>query len=105
MLAARTVSGALRVSHRTHTRWASTAALKDKYKVVVVGAGVYHDEPVILAVRGTGVTDLGWVFGAGSGGLSVANQIYLRFKASGLALKEADIAIIDAAEYHYYQVS
>ena len=42
---------------------------------------------------------------AGAGGLSVANQIYRRFKASGLALKEADIVILDAAEYHYYQVS
>ncbi|KAI0781014.1 FAD/NAD-P-binding domain-containing protein [Trametes elegans] len=58
-------------------RWASTAAEKDKYKVVVVGAG--------------------------SGGLLAANQIYNRFKQAGKALNEGDIAILDAAEYHYYQ--
>ncbi|KAI9064358.1 FAD/NAD-P-binding domain-containing protein [Trametes sanguinea] len=58
-------------------RWASTVADKDKYKVVVVGAG--------------------------SGGLTVANQIYNRFKSAGKALNPGDIAILDAAEYHYYQ--
>ncbi|KAH9901311.1 FAD/NAD-P-binding domain-containing protein [Cubamyces lactineus] len=58
-------------------RWASTAADKDKFKVVVVGAG--------------------------SGGLTVANQIYNRFKSAGKALNPGDIAIVDAAEYHYYQ--
>ncbi|CDO68349.1 hypothetical protein BN946_scf184799.g76 [Trametes cinnabarina] len=58
-------------------RWASTAADKDKFKVVVVGAG--------------------------SGGLTVANQIYNRFKSAGKALNPGDIAILDAAEYHYYQ--
>ena len=41
---------------------------------------------------------------AGSGGLNVANQIYNRFKSAGKALNEGDIAILDAAEYHYYQV-
>lgn len=41
---------------------------------------------------------------AGSGGLNVANQIYYRFKSAGKALNEGDIAILDAAEYHYYQV-
>lgn len=40
----------------------------------------------------------------GSGGLTVANQIYNRFKSAGKALNEGDIAILDAAEYHYYQV-
>uniref|UniRef100_A0A0W0F900 Sulfide:quinone oxidoreductase, mitochondrial n=1 Tax=Moniliophthora roreri TaxID=221103 RepID=A0A0W0F900_MONRR len=39
----------------------------------------------------------------GSGGLSVANQIYNRFQAAGKSLNSGDIAIIDAAEYHYYQ--
>ena len=41
---------------------------------------------------------------AGSGGLTVANQIYNRFKSAGKALNPGDIAIVDAAEYHYYQV-
>ena len=41
---------------------------------------------------------------AGSGGLTVANQIYNRFKASGKPLNEKDIAVVDAAEYHFYQV-
>ena len=40
----------------------------------------------------------------GSGGLNVANQIYNRFKSAGKALNPGDIAILDAAEYHYYQV-
>ncbi|KAI0928755.1 hypothetical protein AcW1_005907 [Taiwanofungus camphoratus] len=60
-----------------HARWASTTGDKDKYKVVVVGAG--------------------------SGGLTVANQIYNRFKAAGTPLNKEDIAVVDAAEYHYYQ--
>ena len=40
----------------------------------------------------------------GSAGLNVANQIYDRFQSAGKALNEGDIAIVDAAEYHYYQV-
>ena len=40
----------------------------------------------------------------GSAGLSVANQIYYRFKSAGKALNEGDIAILDAAQDHYYQV-
>ena len=40
----------------------------------------------------------------GTGGLGVANQIYNRFKSAGKALNAGDIAILDAAEYHYYQV-
>ncbi|KIY62098.1 FAD/NAD(P)-binding domain-containing protein [Cylindrobasidium torrendii FP15055 ss-10] len=58
-------------------RLASTSAPGDKYKVVVVGAG--------------------------SGGLSVANQIYNRFKSEGKALNDGDIALVDPAEFHYYQ--
>ncbi|KZT11374.1 sulfide-quinone oxidoreductase [Laetiporus sulphureus 93-53] len=57
-------------------RWASTD-VKDKFKIVVVGAG--------------------------SGGLNVANQIYNRFRAAGTPLNKGDIAIVDGAEYHYYQ--
>ncbi|OSX65221.1 hypothetical protein POSPLADRAFT_1178892 [Postia placenta MAD-698-R-SB12] len=60
----------------SRARWASTDS-KDKYKIVVVGAG--------------------------SGGLTVANQIYNRFRAAGTPLNEGDIAIVDAADYHYYQ--
>jgi hypothetical protein len=40
----------------------------------------------------------------GSGGLSVAQQLYNRFESAGKALKAGDIAIVDAAEYHNYQV-
>jgi hypothetical protein len=40
----------------------------------------------------------------GSGGLSVAQQLYDRFGAAGKPLKAGDIAIVDAAEYHHYQV-
>ncbi|KAJ3834611.1 sulfide-quinone oxidoreductase [Lentinula raphanica] len=60
-----------------HTRHLNSSTTSDKYKIVVVGAG--------------------------SGGLSVANQIYDRFAAAGKALNPGDIAIVDAAEYHYYQ--
>lgn len=35
----------------------------------------------------------------------MANQIYNRFKSAGKALKEGDVAVIDPAEFHYYQVS
>lgn len=41
----------------------------------------------------------------GSGGLTVANQVRDRFRAAGKALAEDDIAILDAADFHYYQVS
>ena len=68
---------ALASTSRAAVRSASSSSA-DKYKVVVVGAG--------------------------SGGLSVANQIYDRFKAAGKPLNEGDIAIVDGAEYHYYQV-
>ncbi|KAJ6596849.1 hypothetical protein DFH09DRAFT_1244002 [Mycena vulgaris] len=43
------------------------------------------------------------VIGGGSGGLSVANQIYDRFKAAGKPLNAGDVAIIDPADNHYYQ--
>ena len=65
---------ALASTSRAAVRSASSSS-PDKYKVVVVG-----------------------------GGLSVANQIYDRFKAAGKPLNEGDIAIVDGAEYHYYQV-
>ncbi|KAF9005614.1 FAD/NAD(P)-binding domain-containing protein [Cyathus striatus] len=58
-------------------RYSSPAATGNKYKVLVVGAG--------------------------TGGLTVANQIYNRFKAAGKPLNAGDIAVIDAAQYHYYQ--
>ncbi|KAI9459472.1 FAD/NAD-P-binding domain-containing protein [Lactarius psammicola] len=45
------------------------------------------------------------VLGGGSGGLSVAQQLYNRFKAAGKPLQVGDIAIVDAAEYHNYQVT
>jgi len=58
-------------------RFASTAAAKTHHKVLVVGAG--------------------------SGGLSVANQIYNRFKKGGQALGDGDVAVVDSAEWHHYQ--
>ncbi|TRM58640.1 hypothetical protein BD626DRAFT_510902 [Schizophyllum amplum] len=67
---------ALASSSRAAVRFASSSAA-DKYKVLVVGAG--------------------------SGGISAAHQIYDRFKAAGKPLNDGDIAIVDAAEYHYYQ--
>ena len=59
-------------------RHASTAA-KEKYRVLVVGGG--------------------------TAGLSVSNQIFNKFKAEGKALNAGDVAIVDAAQYHHYQVS
>lgn len=41
----------------------------------------------------------------GAGGLTVANQIYNRFKEAGQALNKDDIAIVSSAEFHDYQVS
>ncbi|KAH7340442.1 hypothetical protein B0J17DRAFT_698999 [Rhizoctonia solani] len=43
------------------------------------------------------------VVGAGSGGLSVANQIYNRFKKGGQNLGDGDVALVDGAEWHHYQ--
>ncbi|PSR74933.1 hypothetical protein PHLCEN_2v9467 [Hermanssonia centrifuga] len=79
----------LKPSFAARARWASTTAEKDKYKVVVVGAAAdtaFRANPFV-----------------GSGGLTVANQIYSRFRAAGKPLAKGDIAILDDAEYHYYQ--
>ncbi|KAG2084448.1 sulfide-quinone oxidoreductase [Suillus cothurnatus] len=57
-------------------RYASTST-KEKFRVLVVGAG--------------------------SGGLTAANQIYNRFKAAGKPLNAGDVGVLDAADYHYYQ--
>ncbi|KAJ6502589.1 FAD/NAD(P)-binding domain-containing protein [Mycena sanguinolenta] len=43
------------------------------------------------------------VVGAGSGGLSVAHQIYNRFRSAGKPLNPGDVGIIDPADNHYYQ--
>ncbi|KAL1409633.1 hypothetical protein Q8F55_003629 [Vanrija albida] len=43
------------------------------------------------------------VVGAGTGGLTAANQIYNALKAQGKQLADGDIAIIDAAKTHDYQ--
>ncbi|KAF9030751.1 hypothetical protein BJ165DRAFT_1519385 [Panaeolus papilionaceus] len=43
------------------------------------------------------------IVGAGSGGLSVAQQIFNRFKDAGKPLNQGDIAIIDGSQNHYYQ--
>ncbi|KAL5490475.1 hypothetical protein ACEPAI_5308 [Sanghuangporus weigelae] len=60
-----------------HVRFASSAATKDKYKVVVIGAG--------------------------TAGISVSNQIYNRFQSAGKPLADGDVAVVDAAEWHHYQ--
>lgn len=80
------------------TRSASTAVSGNKFKVVVVGGGAF-------------CTRISWspevshtLKCSGAGGLSVANQIYNRFKDSGKALNHGDIVILDAADYHHYQV-
>jgi len=69
---------------------------KEKFKVLVVGGGPF--------IRFFGLSFLSYFHLAGSGGLSVAHQIYDRFRAAGKPLGEGDVAIVDAAEYHYYQV-
>jgi len=70
-----------RIRFPSSSRYASTTSpllqTRDKVKVIVVGGG--------------------------TAGLSVANQVYNRFKAAGKSLNDGDIAIVDAAEYHYYQ--
>lgn len=40
----------------------------------------------------------------GSGGLSVANQIYNRFLAADKPLSHGDIVVLDTAQFHHYQV-
>lgn len=42
--------------------------------------------------------------GGGSGRLTVANQIYRRFKAAGQSLNYGDIVVLDATKHHNYQV-
>ena len=71
------------------------AAEKDKYPIVVVGAG--EEMSVCFWCSKFQLV-------AGAGGLTVANQIYDRFKAAGKPLNKDDIAVIDGADFHYYQV-
>jgi sulfide:quinone oxidoreductase len=80
---------------RSCLRRASTAADKNSYKIVVVGAG-----KLILVYF---LCFLYIFLSAGSGGLTVANQIYHRFRAAGKPLNIGDIAVVDPALYHYYQ--
>ncbi|KAJ6496638.1 hypothetical protein C8R47DRAFT_1114910 [Mycena vitilis] len=71
------VTHAAKLPRHLGARLASTTSDAGKFKVLVVGGG--------------------------SGGLSVANQIYDRFRAAGKPLNPGDVAIIDPAENHYYQ--
>lgn len=94
MIIARTRVSSLLQGHAR--RLASTTTAKDKFKVVVVGAGeilAFSTNPHPLRTSSTG-----------SGGLAVANQIYWRFKDAGKSLNPGDIVVLDAAQYHYYQV-
>jgi hypothetical protein len=79
-------------------RWVSSGApTKDKFKIVVLGGGTsFHDDHLFRPLQSRIWT--------GSGGLSVSQQLYNRFDAAGKRLKAGDIAILDAAEYHNYQV-
>ncbi|KAJ7632578.1 sulfide-quinone oxidoreductase [Roridomyces roridus] len=80
MFPIRQVGRIARQSLSSPARFASSAGAAssaDKYKILVVGGG--------------------------SGGLSVANQIYDRFKAAGKPLNAGDVAIIDPSEVHHYQ--
>ncbi|KAI9458479.1 FAD/NAD-P-binding domain-containing protein [Russula earlei] len=79
MLRIQRTSGILRRYAVDRVKWASSDApsSKDTFKILVIGGG--------------------------SGGLSVAQQLYNRFESAGKALKAGDIAIVDAAEYHDYQ--
>ncbi|KAF8590555.1 FAD/NAD(P)-binding domain-containing protein [Ramaria rubella] len=43
------------------------------------------------------------VVGGGTAGLTVAHQIFNRFKKNGKSLNAGDITILDNAHYHYYQ--
>jgi len=77
-------------------RHGSTCTGSDKFKILVVGAGVsmftsLHNQSHRLHSTGTG-------------GLNSANQIYNRFKSAGKTLNDGDVAVVDAAESHYYQV-
>ncbi|KAI0006234.1 FAD/NAD-P-binding domain-containing protein [Russula compacta] len=80
LLPIRRASGILRrYGAVDRVQWATTDASpsKDKFRILVLGGG--------------------------SGGLSVAQQLYNRFEAAGKPLNAGDIAIVDAAEYHNYQ--
>ena len=93
------VSGVKLASQLTHLRSLSIPTSdKKKFKVLVVGGGTFN------IVFPDHVSLLDTLTLAGSGGLSVAHQIYNRFKAAGKPLNRGDVAIVDGAEYHYYQV-
>ena len=94
--ASRTLKAKSTSALASHSRWASTTAEKDKYKFLIVGAGTYTKPPEMKSVCQSLFT--------GSGGLTVASQIRDRFRAAGKALNEDDIAVLDAADYHFYQV-
>jgi sulfide:quinone oxidoreductase len=79
-------------------RLATPAA--DRYKVLVVGGG-----STILFPSNESLTVILFFRITGTGGLSVAQQIYDRFKAAGKPLGDGEIAIVDGATDHYYQVS
>ena len=97
MFAARKVAPVLLQS--TGSRLASAAAAaptKDKYKVLVLGGGAF----LSYVVWGSRVLREC----VGSAGLAAAQQIYDRFASAGKSLNPQDIAIVDAAEWHHYQV-
>lgn len=76
-IASLNVTPRLNAMRRATRAMSSVVGEKDKFKVVVVGAG--------------------------AGGLTVASQIFDRFRSAGKSLNPKDIAILDAAESHYYQ--
>lgn len=76
------------------TSFRSLSTDRTKFKVLVVGGGAF----ISFLARTFHDVHLG------TGGLSVAHQIYDRFKDAGKPLNKGDIAIVDNAEHHHYQV-
>ena len=81
-------------SHFRSYATATESSANGRSKILVIGGGRCF--PMLCIQKNTSLT--------GSGGLSIANQLYNRFNAAGKQLKDGDITILDAAEYHYYQV-
>jgi len=86
----------------SNARSTSTTSTPQKYKVLVIGGG----ETPLRTADLTSYQSLIPLFVSlpGSGGLTVAQQIYNRFEVAGKRLNSGDVAIVDGAENHYYQV-
>ncbi|KAF9532942.1 FAD/NAD(P)-binding domain-containing protein [Crepidotus variabilis] len=72
------------------------------YKRILKGASEVHRSSRSFATVSESKYKI-LVIGGGTSGLSVARQVYNRFKLAGKPLNDGDIAIVDAAKDHYYQ--